>query len=295
MIAVNTPINIQGKQCILMRDLLGSAPDNKYTSQEQGGLQVWYEEESLRETREGHPDTPVFGFWQTLIASGLIDTQKSLQFIFTTESRDFGYYLYSRGGVLHTGSLFQDELQRLPGPAIADGVTIEDGEEISVELEELQLPQHPLRTHKERVRAVGEQKKKTQQRVFLAAAAIVGLGLVIDTTLAYRHDNYMQDYQLASAKLHIAEQSLAAINKQKMVNTPDQHRPLALIYQVSDTLADSKLSGEISLLPNKSPAIEVLDTPNRDAKLIFLAQKGIQATAQSANKTIIHWVNEYEK
>ena len=41
-----------------MRDVLGSAPSEKYTSQEQGKLRVWYEEEALRETRDANPKTP---------------------------------------------------------------------------------------------------------------------------------------------------------------------------------------------------------------------------------------------
>lgn len=294
MIAVNTPITIQGKQCILMRDLLGSAPNDKYTSQEQDGLKVWYEEESLRETRDGHPNTPVYGFWQTLIASGLIDTKKTLQFLYTADTRDFGYYLYSREGVLHTGSVFQGELQRLPGPAIADGITIADGEEITVAQEDLKLPQHSLRTHKERVKAAAEQKKKTQQVAFLSVAAIAGAGLLVDTGLAYQHEQHMEAYQRANNLLHMVEQTLDEINKQKLVNWPAQQSSLVNLYNISHTLAESKLSGEISLIAHKSPVIEVTDTPNRDVKVSILSAKNISVSKQSADKTIIQWVNNYE-
>lgn len=294
MIAVNTPITIQGQQCILMRDLLGSAPNDKYTSQEQGGLKVWYEEESLRETREGHPNTPVYGFWQTLIASGLIDTKKTLQFLYTADTRDFGYYLYSREDVLHTGSMFQGELQRLPGPAIADGITIADGEEITVALEELKLPQHSLRTHKERVKTAAEQKKKTQQVAFLSVAAIAGAGLLVDTGFAYQHEQHMKAYQRANNQLHMVEQTLDEINKQKLVNWPAQQSSLVNFYTISHTLVESKLSGEISLIAHKSAVIEVTDTPNRDVKVAMLSAKNISVSKQSADKTIIQWVNNYE-
>lgn len=294
MIAVNTPITIQGQQCILMRDLLGSAPNDKYTSQEQGGLKVWYEEDSLRETRDGHPNTPVYGFWQTLIASGLIDTKKTLQFLYTADTRDFGYYLYSREGVLHTGSVFQGELQRLPGPAIADGITIADGEEITVAQEDLKLPQHSLRTHKERVKAAAEQKKKTQQVAFLSVAAIAGAGLLVDTGLAYQHEQHMEAYQRANNQLHMVEQTLDEINKQKLVNWPAQQSSLVKLYNISHTLAESKISGEISLIAHNSPVIEVTDTPNRDVKVSILSAKNISVSKQSADKTIIQWVNNYE-
>lgn len=294
MIAVNTPITIQGQQCILMRDLLGSAPNDKYTNQEQGGLKVWYEEESLRETRDGHPDTPVYGFWQTLIASGLIDTKKTLQFIYTADTRDFGYYLYSREGVLHTGSVFQGELQRLPGPAIADGITIAEGEEISVDLEELKLPQHSLRTHKERVKAAAEQKKKSQQVAFLSVAVIAGTGMLVDTGLAYQHELHMEAYHRANNQLQIVEQTLDEINKQKLVSWPAQQSSLVNIYNISHTLAESRLSGEISLIARKSPVIEATGTPNRDVKVSILDDGNINVTKKSADKTIIQWMNSYE-
>ena len=263
MIAVNTPITIQGQQCILMRDLLGSAPNDKYTNQEQGGLKVWYEEESLRETRDGHPDTPVYGFWQTLIASGLIDTKKTLQFIYTADTRDFGYYLYSREGVLHTGSVFQGELQR-------------------------------LRTHKERVKAAAEQKKKSQQVAFLSVAVIAGTGMLVDTGLAYQHELHMEAYHRANNQLQIVEQTLDEINKQKLVSWPAQQSSLVNIYNISHTLAESRLSGEISLIARKSPVIEATGTPNRDVKVSILDDENINVTKKSADKTIIQWMNSYE-
>jgi len=292
MISVNTPITIEGKQCILMRDLLGDAPNSKYTSQSQNTLQVWYEEEALRETREAHPDTPVYGFWQTLIASGLIDTKKPLQYIFTTETRDFGYYLYSNNSLLHTGSLFNDELQRLPGPAIADGISLADGEEITVDPTELKLPQFPLRTHKERIKAAAESKKKSQQRAFLSISAIVAAGLLADTGLAYQHEEHMEAFKKANTELHIAEQTLDAINKRKLVDWPNQKASLSDLYQISSLLQNSKLSGEITFLPNKSSVIEVSEIPNRNIKLNLLAEKGIEFKLPSANKTLIEWVND---
>lgn len=166
MISVNIPITIEGQSCILMRDVLGGASNEKYTSQEQSGLKVWYEEDALRETREAHPKTPVYGFWQALIASGLIDTSKRLQYIFTTESKDFGYYLYSLDKQLHTGSLFHNELQRLPGPAIQEGLTIADGEEITVSMEDLKLPETPLLTHKERITAAALEKRNRNRKAY---------------------------------------------------------------------------------------------------------------------------------
>lgn len=294
MISVNTVITVAGKQCILMRDLLGNAPSDKYTFQNQGSLEVWYEEDALRETRENHPETPVFGFWQTLIASGLVNTDKALQFIYTNENRDFGYYLYSREGTLHTGSLFQGELQRLPGPAIADGITLDDGEEISVTLDDLKLPQYPLRTHKERVIAATEEKKKFQQLGFLTFAVIAGVGLLADTGLAYKHDQHTQAFQEANKELHVVEQTLDEVNKQKLVEWPSQTSSLSVLYQITSTLADSKLSGEFSLLANKTASIEVQDTTNREAKLALLADRDIHARPLSASTTVIEWVNRYD-
>lgn len=291
MISVNIPITIEGQSCILMRDVLGGASNEKYTSQEQSGLKVWYEEDALRETREAHPKTPVYGFWQALIASGLIDTSKRLQYIFTTESKDFGYYLYSLDKQLHTGSLFHNELQRLPGPAIQEGLTIADGEEITVSMEDLKLPETPLLTHKERITAAALEKKKSQQKSILAIALVGGLALLIDTGLSHHHDAHMKAFSYVNSQLHMAEQTLIAINRQKLERWPSQIDALSRIYQVSNTFIGSSVSGEISLLPNKAVAIELKDTINPTAKLQLLADRGIDSKRVTANTTLIEWVN----
>ncbi|MDO8827975.1 hypothetical protein [Methylophaga sp.] len=292
MISVNSPITIEGRSCILMRDVLGGAASDKYTSQEQGNLKVWYEEQSLRDTRDAHPKTPIYGFWQTLIASRLIDTSIPLQYIFTSESKDFGYYLYSHDNQLHTGSLFQNELQRLPGVAIQEGITIADGKEITVSMEDLKLPVTPLLTHKERVAAAVTLKKKAQQQGMLAVAMVGGLALLADTGLAHHHKSHMKDFNRVSTELHIAEQALVSVNRQKLENWPLQSKALASLYQVSNAFSDSSISGEINLLPTKSIAIEVNDSRDNRAKLAILADMGIESKRLSANTTIIQWVND---
>lgn len=292
MIFLNTPITIEGQPCILMRDVLGGAPSDKYTSQEQSNLRVWYEEEALRETHAAHPKIPVYGFWQSLIASGLIDTSKPLQYIYTTDSRDFGYYLYSQDGQLHTGSLFNEELQRLPGLAIQEGITIDNGEEITVSITDLKLPKSPLLTHKERIQAIAANKKKAQQQGFFTVALVSGIALLIDTGLAYHHDDHMDKFNQFNAEHLLSEQALAAVYRQKLAEWPEQSKALSSVYQVSTTFADSKVSGEISLLPNKTPSLEVEDTRDISAKLMLLADKGIQSTRQSASTTILKWVND---
>ena len=292
MISVNTPISIEGSTCILMRDVLGGSTNDKYTSQEQGSLRVWYEEQALRETRDAHPKIPVYGFWQSLIASGLIDTSKRLQYIFTTESKDFGYYLYSHEGLLHTGSLFHDELQRLPGPAIQEGITVADGEEITVSISDLKLPDSPLLTHKERIAAAVLVKKKAQQQGFLAVALVSGLALLVDTGLAHHHKSHMKEFSKVNTELHIAEQALASVNLQKLENWPSQSKALSSLYQVTNAFTGSNISGEINLLPNKQIAIEVKDSRDTRARLSMLEDMGIQSKRLSANTTIIQWVND---
>lgn len=292
MISVNSPITIEGQPCILIRDVLGGAANEKYTSQEQGSLKVWYEEQSLRETRDAHPNLPVYGFWQSLIASGLINTSKRLQYIFTSDTKDFGYYLYTHNDQLHTGSLFHDELQRLPGPAIQEGITISDGEEISVSIADLKLPDTPLLTHKERIAAAVTRKKKSQQQGFLAVALVGGFALLADTGLAHHHKSHMQEFSRLNAELHISEQALAAINRQKLEKWPSQTVALSSLYQVSNAFTDSNISGQINLLPHKSTAIEVKDSRDTRASLVMLNEMGIQSKRLSADTTIIQWVND---
>lgn len=292
MISINQQISIQGKTCILVRDVLGGAPSDKYTYLNQGNYKVWYEEQALRETREANPDVPVYGFWQTMIASGLLDTKKTLQYIYTSEARDYGYYLYSSDNVIHTGALFQGELQRLPGKAIQDRITLDDGEEIAVDIDTLKLPNQTLQTHKERVQFAAKQKKQARQQGFLIASLTMGVALLADTGLVFHHEQHMQDYNTAMTELSAAGERLDAVNRLKLIDWPSQTLPLSNLYQVGTTLAESNVTGEVSLLASQSPSLEATGTQNVSGKIAILESYGMQVNQAQANKMVISWSND---
>lgn len=115
--------------------------------------------------------------------------------------------------------------------------------------------------------------------------------MLIDTGLSHHHDAHMKAFSNVNSQLHMAEQTLIAINRQKLERWPSQIDALSRIYQVSNTFIGSSVSGEISLLPNKAVAIELKDTINPTAKLQLLADRGIDSKRVTANTTLIEWVN----
>ena len=291
-IATNIPLTIGGQTCILVRDVLGNVPTDKYTSQEQGDLRVWYEESALRETRENNPSTLVYGFWQTLVASGLIDTSQKLQIIYTNDTSDFGYYLYSNADQLHTGTIFDGELQTLPGSAIADGLTIADGVEINAEIQSLLLPEYPLRTHRERLQAAAEKKKSSQQKAFLGLAFLAGIGLLADTGLNYHHETHMKQYAAAQSRLHAAEQNLKLLSRQKLTFQPNQKDSLSNLYQISTLIPESVITGQISFLPYSTANLIISSKRDRRLGLAKLSEMGLSVTRLTSTKTEIKWVND---
>ncbi|CAN0587960.1 unnamed protein product [Laminaria digitata] len=102
----------------------------------------------------------------------------------------------------------------------------------------------------------------------------------------------MKEFSKVNTELHIAEQALAAVNRQKLENWPSQTKALSSLYQVTNAFTGSNISGEINLLPNQPIAIEVEDSRDTRARLSMLADMGIQSKRISANTTIIQWVND---
>lgn len=291
MITTNTPLQIDGKPCVLVRDVIGSAPSEKYSRQDQKDMHVWYEESIIREMREAHPQAQVYGLWQVLISSNLLDMDSKLQLLYTNSNKTVGFYLYSNNGLKQSGTIFNGELQKLPGAAIAEKLTAADGKEIDASLSHLVLPDTMLQTHKERAQAAAAKKKASQQQGFLAFSVVVALGLAVDTGLSFHHQSHMESHAKATESLAFAQARFDELALRKATHKPVQTATLTRIYQLGSLLQGASVSGEIDMKPYQEARINVTADPTRTTRIVMAASKNLTVSRTSPDETLITWTN----
>lgn len=294
MIAANIRLSIEGKEVVLIRDVIGKAPSEKYTRQDEGSLHIWYEETVLTETREANPDAKVYGLWQTLIASGVIDLDQKLQVLYTNDSKDIGYYLYINSGVMQSGSIFNSELQSLPSSALTEEFSLDDAIILNSDESTLKLPAEQLKTQKEIVKQSLAKKKSNQQRSTMTVVLIIACGLAMDTFLDIQHEKQAQLFSALENKLTVTQGELASLAKRKRYNIPSQKETLTKLYNVTDSLHDEALSANFSLKSNEIVKVFVKNTNVNAARISMLASGDIQTVRVSPEQSVITWVNKNE-
>ncbi len=291
MIAANIPLTVEGKDVVLIRDVIGKSPSDKYTRQEEGSLHVWYEESVLTETREANPNAKVYGLWQTLIATGVIDLDQKLQVLYTNSTKDIGYYLYINNGVMQSGSIFNGELQSLPTSALAEEFGLDDAIILNSDESTLKLPSEQLKTHKEILRQSLAKKKSGQQRAIMSVVLIVACGMAIDTFLSIQHEKQAVLFAALENKLTITQDELKSLAKRKRYNIPTQTETLSNLYNVTDSLNNEALSANFSLKSNEVVKVFVKNTNVNSARILMLANDDIQTVRISPDQSVITWVN----
>lgn len=291
MISINQEVIVGKKPCVFIRDIMGKAPSEKYTKQSQSGRTVWYEEEVLVQVQEAHNSIPVYGLWQTIIASELIDQEETLQVVFTTENRKSGYYLFISDGKYQTGTIFQGEMQSVPSAAVEQGLTLADAVEIDIDLSNLNLPDSPLLTIKERRLAQQAEKKAGQQRNILAIGLVVIAAIAADSGLGYLHGEHMEEFDMKNAALQAKEDELKRLTQKKLVRHPDQTQTLNRIYQIGSVLHDETVLGKIEAHQEGTVVLVVENQPETINKLKQLGSYGIQYKELNPDESEIFWRN----
>ena len=294
MIAANVRLNIEGKDVVLIRDVIGKAPSEKYIRQNEGSLHIWYEESVLTETRDAHSDTHVYGLWQTLIATGAIDLEEKLQVLYTNGQKNIGYYLYINNGVMQSGSIFNGELHSLPSSALSDELSLDDAKVLSSDERTLKLPAEQLKTQKEILKQAVAKKKSGQQRALMCIVLIIASGMAVDTFLSIQHEKQAKLYSALEHKLNITQDELKSLVKTKRYNIPTQSETLSKLYNVTESLNSESLSANFSLKSNDVVKVYVDNTTFNSARISMLANGDIQTVRVSPDQSVITWVNENE-
>lgn len=291
MISISQEVTVGKKSCVFIRDVMGSALSDKYTKQAQSGQNVWYEEEVLVQVQEVHKGLPVYGLWQTLLASSLIDNEEVLQVVYTSANRKNGYYLFNNDGKYQTGTIFNGDIQSMPSAAVEQGLTLADAKEIDAALDTLTLPDSPLLTIRERRMAMQAEKKAAQQRNFLAVGLVAVAAIAADTGLGYLHSQHMEEFQFKNVTLQSKESELKQLTQRKLVRHPDQTQTLNTIYQIGSGLAGESVTGKFAAHEDGTAVLVVETSPSSIPKMQQLTSKGINSRFLNPEETEIFWSN----
>lgn len=214
------PVTVEQQTVILVPDVVGPVPvaeQHNYVNiapATQTIPNIAVREQDVEEMRERHPDLPVYGIWQVLIASGLVSVQKTLQ-VLQTNAWD-GYYLFSDMGRIQYSGVYE------AGFFAADtSFSLPDAAPVSFYAEQLLLPPAPARLarelHDERRRRI----KRSWVSCGASAVMLVVLGIGMDLSLHYATVQQHEDYVLKSRLLASAEQGLNQLRTHRLAEAPD--------------------------------------------------------------------------
>ncbi len=228
---VNRPITIEGKDVVLMPDLVGPVPlseQHLYVELQRAMNQtpaISVNEADIENTREKYPGVPIYGLWQTLISSGLISYRKSLQVV--QSSPMDGYYIHCDLGRAEFSGDYE------AGFFAADAnFTLDDATVISPKAESLALPDNEAKMAEE---LQAERKLKT--RVAWGSAIGVGvmvalLSVVIDFALLqyYRYEH--QEVVDKSAMRDYLLEGLDSLKTSRITDVPNDSKKIEKIAEV---------------------------------------------------------------
>ena len=159
-IALGVKIRLGHRECILLDDVVShclpaSMQDSILISHAEQ-LFFYCSALAFHQLRKAEPQTPIYGFWQLLHASGLLKQQHELLVVYLSSKRGKFLYRAASGGLCLSGEV------RNAKPLIGHGINLPDFNTAAVShLKDisLRLPQTPILTLAERRQAQHELNK----------------------------------------------------------------------------------------------------------------------------------------
>lgn len=192
------PITVRGETIALLPDEI------KVASQFQDSLNlapstseyefIWFREGALQSIREAHPSIPVYGVWQTLLASKLIDLKHPLHILEINANTGL-YLVCDKGRAIDSGRWIGKKLPPDVPTQFADGkrVAVESFDQLSLPKRKALLPSDLSKQSAIKARvAYGFSG--------IAALLIAGGGFSVDLYLKHRSERYQADAKRIEAQ-----------------------------------------------------------------------------------------------
>jgi len=256
---LESPLRIGGEDCLLAPDEVGPSPRHDDAVELEPGIDdrppIWIREAVLARLRHAHPRLKVYGLWQTLYASALVERGLPLQVVPTGE-RD-GHFLVQGKDGAHSGvyraGRFPESLH----------LRFEDARPIAFTPQDLKRPaRHARLLHELRAERQGARRRLGLVQA-MVVATVAAAALLVDQSLARRHQEALRQFNAAKAQLATLQAKRDALDKRRLAPWPNQGdvlAPIMLLAEMDPVLSldeselapgprHARLSGKVATLP----------------------------------------------
>lgn len=280
-------VTVHGREVIFVQDEISpSSSSNDPILLEASNSEhdfIWVRESILSRIKKDNPKIPVYGLWQTLIASKLIDLKSPL-YIWSagsspgSSSISGSYLVVDDGKAVDARSFIADLPADVSTPkekAVYIQVTNLDG---------LVLPRISAVLPAERAQIKRLVRKKMAVTVGLLALVMVAITGAMDWYLETRSDRYVREAQaLDASAAQLAQEATKALANADSILPEDRERTIATLTRLAEiqsrsigfTLEESGFASDIWVAKVASPPIglsfdvEISTEPGKTPSTVF--------------------------
>lgn len=194
---------------------------------------IWVREANLVRLRNQYPAIAVYGLWQTLLASKLIDPSKPLYCVKTSDPSVpsiQGVYLVVDNGRAKTSGRFIGSLPAEIGYSLDDATFIEN-----VDLEALILPRRKAVLPAEAVRERQRERNLAYAAAAICAIGVLGGGWVVDLFLEARGERVERQVKALDGQTQQAEaDAQLAMANTSTITAADLEKALSILTRLSE-------------------------------------------------------------
>lgn len=225
---LHRPVGVQGRKVVFVPEVVGTVPireQHEYVelvpaTNLRPAINV--RESDIEQAREGSPGVPVYGMWQTLIESGVVSFNHTLQVV-PLNSLD-GFYLYCDVGRANYSGVYEAGFF-----AAEEEFNLEDAYEVNPELSQLVLPTIEAKLAKEMLQERRRIQRSAWTSLGLSLLVIVGAGLITDFTLKKIYAYKYATLENKSALLKNVQTGLEQLRNTRLTEVPDDSDTLEKI------------------------------------------------------------------
>ena len=228
MIPLHAPTRVGSREVLLVDDLvLTHVTDNLAArllpiATGDASLPLYVERQHVDALAELHPELPLYGLWQTLIATGRVPQRPGLYQIATDDTPHQERYLVREEDGAYSGRLTQEAMLDAFAP---DPASVRP-EVLDANPNTLRLPAQPIQTLQARRAQQARTRRQTLTAAALAALACLLLGTAADRTLHYRHAQQQQQAERLAQQTARLHQTLRRLHAGARIEPVDQSQRL---------------------------------------------------------------------
>lgn len=244
--------NIQGQACYLVEDFISSSPPaDANIIMEYRGKSIFCSASEVARLRK-EVDLPLYGIWQVLIASKVLDeiNEEATHVLYFSSAHTDGQILY-----FDEGEIASEEI-------VEGGASLAGSQEIIINLDSLILPQDPIRSSKEKY----AQDKASRRKRVLASAALAVLFLLTYGASSL-HAQYQEELLLDEQRLLSQKKDTLQEKVNKLTSSYIKKHHMAALFAISylnwqgmEISVDSMLFGK---MPYQLVVLDHRDIPKQ--------------------------------